>query len=308
MFEEAKMKTSGCSISIIIPTFNRLDYLKKSIDSLVALDFDNFEIIAVNDGSTDGTQEYLDSLKSENIKVIHHKKNFGPGYARNSGIKSARYDIIAFIDDDCIADKNWLKEIAKGFINDNIGFVIGRTFYVRRGYKGYFPERLVSNINARWPMGCNIAYRKKVFDNIGYFENSFFERGNEDSEMALRTIAGGFMFARSLSAIVCHQAMDWTAGSLLASARNASVWPSLKKKYPDYYLMFGPRIKYGIFIEVMDYLYIFSLPVFVPLLLVRYLFHGKRDLKLFFAKWPIYLFLRRYYIYKEAIKNRILML
>jgi len=302
------METDSNSASVIVSTFNRVAYLKKCIAALLKLNFENFEIIIVNDGSIDGTREYLNKLHDKKIKVIHHKKNLGLGQARNSGIRLSKYEIIAFTDDDCVVDKDWLKEILKSFNNKNIGLVIGQTFYIKKNYRGYFPERLVQNIGAKWPMGCNVAYRKKVFDQIGYFDNSFFKYTNEDSEMAIRTIVNGFSFNRSLGAIVYHQPMDWTVKSLLKSARNASVWPLLKKKYPDYYLMFKPPIKYGIFVNIQDYLYILTLPIFIPLLLIRYILHRKYNLKLFFTKWPIYLFLRRYYIYKEAIKNKVLMI
>ena len=157
-------------------------------------------------------------------------------------------------------------------------------------------------------MGCNIAYQKKVFNQIGYFDDKFFKYANEDSEMAIRTIANNFKFSRAPSASVYHQTMNWTVKSLIKSARNASVWPILKKRYPNHHLIFGPPVKYKIFVNIEDYLYILTLPIFIPLLLIRYLIHGKRDLKIFFTKWPIYLFLRRYYIYKEAIKNKILMI
>ncbi len=302
------MKINGTSISVVVSTYNRIAYLKKCIDSLLKLNFDNFEIIIVNDGSTDGTGDYLNGLGNNKIRVVHHKENLGLSAARNSGIKASKYDIIAFTDDDCLVEENWLKNISQGFADDNIGFVIGQVFYIREGYKGYFPERLVRNIGAAWPMGCNIAYRKKVFEKIGYFEDIFFKYGNEDSEMAIRAVARGFAFARCPAAVAYHQAMDWNAGSLLKSARNASVWPILKKKYPDYYLIFGPPVKCGVFVEIKDYLYIFTLPVLIPVLLARYAINGKHDLKLFFTKWPVYLFLRRYYIYKEALRNKVLMI
>ncbi len=301
------MKINNISISVVVSTFNRAAYLKHCIDRLLELNFDNFEIIIVNDGSTDNTGDYLDSLKNKRIRIVNHRENLGLSSARNSGIKAAKYNIIAFTDDDCLADKNWLRKMAEGFADDNIGFVIGQVFYITKDYKGYFPERLVRNIGAKWPMGCNIAYQKKVFQRIGYFEDRFFKYGNEDSEMAIRTIASGFSFARAADAVVFHQAMEWDIGSLLKSARNASVWPILKKKYPDHYSAFGPPVKCGIFVEFKDYLYIFTLPVLIPLLLARYLVNKKYNFKLFFAKWPIYLFMRRYYIYREAVKNKVLM-
>lgn len=293
--------------SIIVSTYNREGYLKKCIASLLEIDYPTFEIIIVNDGSTDGTKKFLDVTNHDKIKTIHHEHNQGLSIARNSGIKQAAYDFIAFTDDDCIVDKNWLKELSEGFSNDEIGLVIGQIFYSNKNYQGYFPERLVSNLNARWPMGANVAYRKNIFDTCGDFNNFFFKYNNEDSEMAIRVIDKGFLFSRSINAIVYHQKMDWSVRSLLKSAKNASVWPVLKKQYPRSYLIFGPPVKFGLVVNPEDYVYLLFAPIFIPLLLIRYILHGKRNLKIFFTKWPIYLFLRRYYIYKEAIQNKVIL-
>lgn len=300
------MNVDKCSI--VVCTFNRLAYLKDCLSYLAKLNFPNYEIVVVNDGSTDGTKEFLDSVNDQKIRVVHHGKNQGLSQARNTGIQNVHYEIIAFTDDDCNAESSWLTYLLRGFVSEQIGFVIGATHYISKTYKGYFPERLVSNRDARWPMGCNIAYQKCVFDEIGGFDHSFFTYNNEDSEMALRAIAHGFSFNRAHNAVVYHQRATWTPKSLLHSARNASVWPILKKKYPNHYLEFGPPVKFGFIVNAGDYLSILTAPIFIPLLLLRYLLHGKRGLKIFFTKWPVYLLLRRYYIYKEAIKNRVLMI
>ena len=300
------MKINKCSI--VVCTFNRLNYLKKCLNSLLEIDFPEYEIIIVNDGSKDGTKKFLNSLNNKKIKILHHKYNQGLSAARNTGIKNSQYEIISFTDDDCLVDKNWLKELIKGFRDKKIGFVIGQVFYINKDYKGYFPERLVSNLKAHWPIGCNIAYHKNVFKTCGNFDSFFFKYNNEDSEMAIRATSKGFSFNRSLQAIVYHQKMKWTVKALLRSAKNASVWPILKKKYKNNYLVFAPPIKWGLFVNIEDYLYILIAPIFIPFLFIRYLAHGKKDLKIFFIKWPIYLFLRRFYIYKEAIRNKVLML
>lgn len=295
------------SFSIVVATYNLLPYLKKCLASLLALDFTSYEIIIVNDGSSDGTKEYLDSLNDSRIKVIHHEKNLGTCLARNRGIEAAQGDKLAFIDHDCLADKDWLKNLDLVFATRSADFVFGQVFYVEKNYVGYFPERLVKNISARWPMGCNLAFRKNVLEKIGGFDLDFFHYGNEDTEVALRAISYGLKYERAKEAIVYHQAIDWTTKSLWRSARYASAWPRLKKKYPKLYQHFGPNIKWGKVIDIQDYFYFLFLPILIPILLIRYLAHGKNDLKIFFAKWPIGLFLKRYYIWREAIKNRIFM-
>jgi GT2 family glycosyltransferase len=153
-----------------------------------------------------------------------------------------------------------------------------------------------------------MAYRKSVFDLCGGFDDIFFEYNNEDSEMAIRALSKGFSFVRTPNAVVLHQKATWKIQALLRSAKNASVWPILKKKYPKHYLVFGPPVKFGFLVNPSDYLYLLTAPAFIPLLLIRYWFHGKRDLKIFFMKWPVLLILRRFFIYKEAIRHRVWMI
>ena len=296
------------SASIVVCTYNRLDYLKKCLTSLLELKFLDYEIIIVNDASSDGTSAWLNNLNNPKIKIIHHQVNQGPSLARNSGAQIAQNEIVAFIDDDCLADKNWLKELLAGFNDEKVGLVIGSTFYVSQNYKGYFPERLINNQNAKWPGAGNIAYRQTVFKTCGGFDNYFFQYNNEDSEMAIRALSYEFLFKRATSAIVYHQPAKWTTKSLLRSAKNASVWPILKKRYPKYYLIFGPPIKFNFIINPLDYILLITAPISIPLLFIRYLLNGQGDVKIFFTRWPVYLILRRYYIYKEALRQGIFMI
>ncbi len=291
--------------SIVVPTFNHLTYLKKCLASLLNLNYKNYEIIIVNDASTDKTQEYLETIYNPKISIVHHSKNLGIAQTRNSGIKKAQYKIIAFTDADCVVDKNWLNNLLYKFNNPKIDFIIGQTFYIHKNYKGYFPERLVSNINANWPMAGNIAFRKNVFDKIGFFDPYFIT--NEDTDLAIRAIANNLNYTRENNAIVYHQKMNWSVNSLLNSAINPSVWPILKKKYPHHYLHFKPKILFKTIINPMEYIYLLTMPILIPILLIRYLMHGKKDLKIFFTKWPILIILKRFYIYRESIKQKQLM-
>lgn len=291
--------------TVVVPTYNRLKYLPNCLEALFNLDYPDYEIIVINDGSTDGTKEYLDNLNDVKLKVFHNNKNQGLSFSKNRGAQLAQTDYIAFTDDDCTVKKYWLQQLANGFTY-NVNFVFGQTFYIKQNYVGYFSERMVQNLNAAWPAGGNIAYKKTLFEKIGYFDSFFDYYHNEDSDLAIRAIQAGLKYNRAPQAIIYHQPMNWTVKSLLASARNASVWVIFKKRYLKFYLTFNPPVKFNCIIHPKDYLIILTLPILIPILLIRYLLHYKKDLKLFFTKWPIYILLRRYYIYKEAIKNKVI--
>ncbi|MDE6760175.1 MAG: glycosyltransferase [Lachnospiraceae bacterium] len=102
-------KNNG-KISVVIPTFNHLSRLKLTLASIdiQKMDVDKFEVIIVNDGSTDGSAEYLKKRKTEwNLRVIN-QKNAGRAAARNRGALEAEGEIILFCDDDCILSPDFI--------------------------------------------------------------------------------------------------------------------------------------------------------------------------------------------------------
>lgn len=87
-------------ISIVIPTYNRKSMLLEAVDSVRRQTYTNWEIILVDDHSTDGTQKAVQRLKEPRIRYFHNNTNKGPGYNRNFGFKKTKGDYIIFLDDD----------------------------------------------------------------------------------------------------------------------------------------------------------------------------------------------------------------
>lgn len=87
-------------ISIIIPTYNRESTIKRSIDSILRQTYQDFEIIVVDDNSTDNTKKVVLDIKDKRVKYIKHEYNLGANAARNTGVENARGDIVAFQDSD----------------------------------------------------------------------------------------------------------------------------------------------------------------------------------------------------------------
>ena len=86
--------------SVIIPLYNKEKYIKRAIDSVLNQTYKNFEIIVVNDGSTDNSLSVVKNIKDKRIKIFDRKRNMGPHFARNCGIKNAKGKYIAFLDAD----------------------------------------------------------------------------------------------------------------------------------------------------------------------------------------------------------------
>lgn len=124
-------------ISVILPVFNGEDYLKKAIESTLCQTFTDFELIIVNDGSTDDTSEIINSFTDERVKIIN-QSNQGPGAARNNALEIAEGDYVMFLDSDDWFCKDAL-EIAYGEITK---FNVDLTFFQMVNFDGerYYPN------------------------------------------------------------------------------------------------------------------------------------------------------------------------
>lgn len=112
-------------VSIIVPVYNVEKYLSDCVDSILNQSYKNIEIILVNDGSTDNSPSICDeySRKDDRVKVIH-KKNEGVSVARNSGIKAASGEYIAFVDSDDLVDKSIYTNMIETIDNKNTDLVM----------------------------------------------------------------------------------------------------------------------------------------------------------------------------------------
>lgn len=106
-------------ISVIIPAYNVEKYIKACLDSLINQTYSNFEIIVVNDGSTDQTEEILRSYQSNPKFRIYSQKNGGLSAARNQGLKLANGELVCFIDSDDSVKFDYLEKLAAPFFEDS---------------------------------------------------------------------------------------------------------------------------------------------------------------------------------------------
>ena len=101
------------SISVIVPVYNKKEYLKRSIDSILAQDIRNMEVILVDDASTDGSYELCNQLYGErpNVRILRQAQNGGAGLARNTGIHAAQGRYMTFVDADDILLPGYLQRL-----------------------------------------------------------------------------------------------------------------------------------------------------------------------------------------------------
>ena len=297
--------------SIIIPTRNRKAWLLEAVGAVLTLAKDvQAEVIVVDDGSKEDLSSLFSQGKLKMVKYIRLPESVGPSNARNAGAKVAIGEWLLFMDDDCLPSAEWLLQINHACQLSSADFLIGAVEYDE--IIGHYPERIVQNPNAYWPMAANMIFRKTSFEKLGGFSSTFDSYHNEDSELAIRALSQGMRYERVVKAKVVHRASYFDGMSIIRSAKHAGVWPILKKKYPAHYLHFSISQLGGLVFFPMEYLYTILYPILLPFVLFRYLLnnvHNPRgSFPMFFLKWPVLFILRRFHIWKEAIRNRVVVL
>lgn len=160
------------------------------MDSVLSQQFLDYEIIAVNDGSTDATDEYLSLLASAGKITYVKQRNLGPAAARNTGVKAARGIYLAFTDDDCVVPPHWLQRFVEAFSQSEVEIVGGivKNCIQRNIYSEVSQEivnHLVTFLNENghahgFLTSNNIAYRTQVIRDAGGFDERFRVAGGEE--------------------------------------------------------------------------------------------------------------------------------
>lgn len=171
------------TVSVILPTYNRAHLIDRAIRSVLNQTYQDFELIVVDDCSTDNTKEVVKSFKDERITYIKHEKNKGAAAARNTGIKAAKGEYIAFqdSDDDWFPEK--LKKQMKVFemAQSEVGIVYTGFWRIEGNKKTYIPSYRVSqkegNIHKQLLKGNfvttqSVVIRKKYFEKLGMFDEN----------------------------------------------------------------------------------------------------------------------------------------
>jgi len=231
-------------ISIIIPTYNRANLLVKAIKSVFSQTYKNFELIIVNDGSTDNTKQIIDNFKKQTNKIKYiWEINSGTAKAKNTGIKNTEGKYIAFLD----SDDEWLPkklekqlELFKKSTNSNLGFVGCNTFIIDKKnnkkliykipkYKNIFYALLINNFIC----SCSsVMVKKSVLDKIDFFDENL--KIGEDWDMWIR-IAQKYNFDFVNEPLLKYNIHSGNLSSAFAIEKKEKNIQSIFDKYKEYF-------------------------------------------------------------------------
>jgi len=174
----------GKLVSVVIPTYNRANIITDAVNTVLKQTYQNFEILIIDDGSTDNTENIIKEIQDQRIKYIYQENN-GPAKARNNGIKHSKGEYIVFLDSDDL----WHPELLEKHIkilnaNSNIGMVSNHSLY--KTFDGQYIRKktcqaknnkeylryILTEPDKAYPGPSTTMFKRECFEKVGYFDET----------------------------------------------------------------------------------------------------------------------------------------
>jgi GT2 family glycosyltransferase len=213
--------------AVVVATYNRSGSLPRLFAGLEAQRrVGEFEVVVVNDGSSDDTASVLRTLARRvpfNVLTIDLPSNAGPATARNAGWRATGAPVVAFTDDDCVPTPDWLAHLLDNAQSHDI--VQGRTVPdpAQRDKLGPFSRTLDISSENGYYQTCNIAYRREVLESLDGFHEEFRFPAGEDTDLAWRAKEAGATTVFAPDAVVHH---DVRPSDFMVALRDSWRWQS----------------------------------------------------------------------------------
>ncbi|MDB5006850.1 MAG: glycosyl transferase family 2 [Mucilaginibacter sp.] len=242
-------------ISVVIPTYNRPKLLLKCLKALADQHFKKteYEIIIVSDGPDPQTKKIMNDWqirKRVSLRFFSLPSKKGPAAARNYGWLNARGILVAFTDDDCVPDKNWLSAFYNKHTADAEMAMSGKTI-VPISKKPTDYELNIANLQTAEFITANCCCTKKALSIAGGFDEQFTMAWREDSDLEFKLIKEGISIRKVNQAVVVHPIRETQWGISIKDQKKTMFNALLYKKYPELYrqkIQPSPPIHYYVII------------------------------------------------------------
>lgn len=223
--------------TVVVPTHNRAALLGRIVAALEReCDERQFELVVVDDASTDGTWLELCRLCGETelpMKVIRLAENAGPAAARNAGWRNARAPVVLFTDDDCVPQPGWVAGMVDALATAGIVQGATRPDPAQLHLRGLFSETIEVTAPSKEYETCNMGYRTALLEKIGGFDERF-RYSCEDIDLAWRARRSGATFAFVEPAVVFHDVRPSSFLARVRGTRRRSDLVLLVKIHPEF--------------------------------------------------------------------------
>ena len=267
------------------------------IESLLAQTNGSFEILVVEDPPFDRTQEMINVFQDKRIRYFRNQRHLGIPGTRNKCIELAKGNYIFFTDDDCVVSRDWIEQGLKFLAKLGSVGVEGKTYYVCETYKPGHSDEVVENKKGGQFMTCNMAYKKRLLESVGGFDERFDY--HEDRDLGLRASRLGRIYFNP-KMVVCHRKKTLNPVQFVRTGERIKNRVLLYKRFKERSLFVG-RIAYPLDLMAM---------IFPPLILGSFFRNGYRtreDINLFPFIY-IKLVYERFNLWKMCAKERVFLL
>lgn len=220
-------------ISVVVPAHYRPVLLAKTLKALLQQQYpkEAYEILVVGCSKDKSLNAVENEFSGSGVRFFRIESTF-VDKKRNFGIKNSKNEIIAFTDDDCLPEKNWLQAISNAFEkNPNIAGVEGLTWNDSKKLYSHAPENQTGN---RF-LACNYAFKKQVLEAAEGFDESYHLNYREDTDLAFKILKKGHRIVFARNAKVYHPPIKQVLNAPLKELKGVRSDVLLFKKFPDLY-------------------------------------------------------------------------
>ena len=231
-------------VSVVVCAYNAERTMEACLDSLRELNYPNYEVVVINDGSKDGTLAIAE--KFDYCRIIS-QENKGLSVARNVGAGAAKGDIIAYTDSDCVADPDWLTYLVAKMQAANLSAVGGPNFPPPEDSlvpsavavsPGGPTHVLLSDDEAEHIAGCNMAFRREALERVGWFD-PLYRAAGDDVDMCWRLQNAGYKIGFSPAAVIWHYRRNTVEAYLSQQRGYGKAEALVYNKHPTRFNLFG---------------------------------------------------------------------
>jgi len=237
-------------VSVVVASYNGGKTLRACLESLMRLNYADYEVILVDDGSTDDTPGI--AREFQRVRYIG-QENCGLSAARNAGITASRGEIVAFTDSDCRVDEHWLHYMVDELMRGNCVALGGHNFLPPEdsavaaavmASPGGPAHVMLTDDEAEHIPGCNMMFYKWVLEEIGGFDPQFRKAG-DDVDMCWRLLAQGRRIGFCHAGFVWHYRRSTIRAYLQQQRGYGEAEALLARKHPEYFSPLGGGIWRG---------------------------------------------------------------
>jgi GT2 family glycosyltransferase len=238
-------------VSVVVCCYNGDRTLAACLDSLRQLNYPDYEVILVDDGSNDSTPQI--ACVRSNVRYFRHDRNLGLSVARNTGVAAATGEIVAFTDADCRADEDWLYYLVAALVGGEFAGMggpnllppedsaVAAAVMVSPGGPAHV---MLTDRQAEHIPGCNMAFFKSALEEIGGFDPIFHSAG-DDVDLCWRLQQAGYKIGFSPSAFVWHYRRSTVGEYLKQQHGYGEAEALLVRKHPEYFNSIGGSVWRG---------------------------------------------------------------